>query len=445
MADAFTDNLADSLRIASSLHGLRRRVMLPANYAAYPLGAGQIYGQVATNCRLLNSRAASNKGLMARSHHRAVGAITEIAMVLPNWYVDRANGKFELPNDGDIQFTATIEYPAGVFNRLRFTGANREACQGGTVLVSDFLGLAIPDNAEFWTNVWMQATTSIVFYSASTGQVSANGEKATVNTVSVTDYTGGGGANTAQVYGFWPLALLGRTANKAAAIVGDSIAEGLNDTADATDAVGSVARSISGASYINLSQSGDRLELALLSSARRLAVLPFTRNAICAMGVNDIGSARTLAAIKLDMVARWTEAKAMLSGAQRVFQTTITPSVTSSDSYATTANQTAAANFSTGGAGTRELLNDWLRDGAPLINGAPAAIGATTGSIRAGNADHPLYQVIEFADVVESARNSGKWKVDGTANKWTSDGLHPSPYAYGQIAASGALTAAMLG
>jgi hypothetical protein len=37
--------------------------------------------------------------------------------------------------------------------------------------------------------------------------------------------------------------------------------------------------------------------------------------------------------------------------------------------------------------------------------------------------------VLEIADVVESSRNSGKWKVDGTAGKYTADGQHLTQFA----------------
>jgi len=116
-----------------------------------------------------------------------------------------------------------------------------------------------------------------------------------------------------------------------------------------------------------------------------------------------------------------------------VFQTTITPSTTSTDSFATLANQTAALSFSTAGNGTREQLNDWLRDGGPIRDGVAAAIGAPD-AIRSSHNAHPLSGVLEMADTVESSRNSGKWKVDGTALKWTGDGIHPSNYAYVQAA-----------
>jgi hypothetical protein len=187
--------------------------------------------------------------------------------------------------------------------------------------------------------------------------------------------------------------------------------------------------------YINLSQSGDRLELLSQSNSKRFEVLAYANSLVLGLGVNDIGQGRTLAAIKADMIALWTLAKRHLQAGGRIFQTTLTPSCTSTDSFATLANQSAAANFSISGNGTREQLNDWLRDGAPMLAGAAAPIGTST-AIRNGHAAHPLYSVLDMADAVESARNSGRWRVDGTAFKWTGDGLHPSNFAHKEAATS---------
>lgn len=411
---------------------------LPANSSDFPLGNGQFYGQIATNCRLLNAKASTNKGMSVRNHHRARGAITEIAMVLPNWYVDRTGSKFEYPNNAGTICAASIEYPAGVFHRLSFAGNLRELNPGGGYLVSAFLPITIPDNAEFWTNIWCSAASSVAFFNGATGQVGANGERGTVSTSDVTDFTMASHTGTAQIYGLWPLALIGRTAARPCAIIGDSIAEGVGDISDSTDHTGLIARLIGPVRpYINLSQSGDRLELLLQGATRRLAALAYVRSVIFGLGVNDIGAGRSLVQIKGDMLTLWGRAKSAMTTNSLIVQTTITPSATSSDNFATLASQAAAPFFSTAGNGTRELLNEWLRDGAPIKDGAPAAIAAMD-AIRIGHSAHPLGGVLELADTVESARNSGKWKVDGTAFKWTGDGIHPSNYGYvqGAIAAS---------
>jgi lysophospholipase L1-like esterase len=417
---------------------------LPANAIDYPLAPGQFYGQVATNCRLLNAKAGSNKGISARNHHRARGPITEIAMVLPNWYVDRGASKFEYPNNAGTICAASVEYPAGVFHRLTFAGSVRPLLGGGDHLVSAFVPIAIPENAEFWTNIWVSAASTIVFFNGNTAQVGANGEKGTVSTNDVTDYTMASHTGSAQTYGLWPLALIGRTAARATAILGDSIGEGVGDTSDTSDHVGMLARLVGPVHpYINLSQSGDRIELLLQSHTKRMSVLAYARNVILGLGVNDISAGRSLAAIKADMLKLWSITKNQLRESGRVFQITITPNCTSTDNWTTLANQGPAPGFSTTGDGTREQLNDWLRDGAPISAGTPAPIGSST-AIRNGDAAHPLHAILDTADAVESARNSGRWRVDGTASKWTADGLHPSAFAHAEAANSLAPELALL-
>jgi len=168
-----------------------------------------------------------------------------------------------------------------------------------------------------------------------------------------------------------------------------------------------------------------------------MALLLYARSVVLGLGVNDIGAGRSLATIKSDLISLWHLARDHLQAGGRVIQTTITPSCTSTDNFATLANQSAAANFSTSGNGTREQLNDWLRDGAPIVSGAAASVGSSP-ALRAGDAAHPIHAVLDMADAVESARNSGRWRVDGNAAKWTADGLHPTSFAHKEAAASSA-------
>ncbi|MER8633013.1 hypothetical protein NKI77_23190 [Mesorhizobium opportunistum] len=44
------------------------------------------------------------------------------------------------------------------------------------------------------------------------------------------------------------------------------------------------------------------------------------------------------------------------------------------------------------------------------------------------------YCALEATTTVETARNSGEWKFDGTAFKYTVDGLHPTPFSHDIVA-----------
>lgn len=146
---------------------------------------------------------------------------------------------------------------------------------------------------------------------------------------------------------------------------------------------------------------------------------------ISATGVNDLTGGNTLATLQTNLVILWRSLGAM---GPQVWQPTLTPRSTSTDSWATLANQTTDS-----GNPKRILLNAWLRDGSPLDPVTLTALGVgSIAAIRAGNALHPLAGYLEVADYVESARDSGLWQVN-----YTADGIHPTMNAH--IAASAAL------
>lgn len=145
---------------------------------------------------------------------------------------------------------------------------------------------------------------------------------------------------------------------------------------------------------------------------------------------NDLGDGRTVAQMQANLLTLWGQRSA---AGQRVLQTTITPHTTSTDSWATTGNQTAA-NVTV--EARRVQLNDWIRAGAPTVSGTAVAPG-TSGALLAGQPGHPLYGYWEIADQVETARNSGIWRAS-----YTGDGLHPN--ATGITAAAFGVNRAMI-
>ena len=119
-------------------------------------------------------------------------------------------------------------------------------------------------------------------------------------------------------------------------------------------------------------------------------------------------------------------AQAMLSSWQwltsgpvaRLGQTTMVPYASSTDGWTTVAGQTATD------VAWRDAINGWLRDGAPLIDGAPALTGGV-GAVRAGEAGHPLIGVCDIAAAVETPNPTGLvW--DTSAGVPTLDGTHPT-------------------
>lgn len=140
-----------------------------------------------------------------------------------------------------------------------------------------------------------------------------------------------------------------------------------------------------------------------------------------AWGFNDLNLAQATGTpaekIMANAVATWTW---MLkeNPALKIWQTTITPSSTSTDKWQTLEGQTPVASTP-----LRRKFNAWVRDGAPLIDGVPVAAG-TGGALRAGQAGHPLAGYIEVADTLMSARDSEMFRVDH--GSLTEDGSHPN-------------------
>lgn len=140
-----------------------------------------------------------------------------------------------------------------------------------------------------------------------------------------------------------------------------------------------------------------------------------------AWGYNDLNMAaatkKTETQVMADAVATWAWMKAENPGL-KIWQTTISPNSTSTDGWTSLAGQAPVAS-----APLRRAFNAWVRDGAPLVDGAPVAAG-TAGATRAGEEGHLLAGFIEVADTLMSARDSEIFRVDRGA--LTADGGHPN-------------------
>ncbi|MCB4768908.1 SGNH/GDSL hydrolase family protein [Ancylobacter sp. Lp-2] len=318
---------------------------------------------------------------------------------------------------------------------------------GGEVC-SDFVPVSLPAGTNIWTRIAVFAASGYPFVGF--GQNTNVSEGCTAATTRVSDLTRRFGSPDPgpRSVATYPIGIIARTTHGGVLGIGDSILQGTGDSYAAPDGTsdgngfGLVGRAVSGThAYINAGQAGDALTIVTRSNERRLSLARYVRNIVFEHGVNDINDTE-LSTIKALMVKLWLRGAGAARTGSRLFQTTITPETGSTDGWATLENQTALPGFSITGDGKREQLNSWLRDGAPIVDGAPAAIG-TGGARRAGDGAHPLHAVFDVADAVESARNSGKWKVNGTAGWLTTDGIHPTRAANLLVAASGAINTAL--
>lgn len=212
-----------------------------------------------------------------------------------------------------------------------------------------------------------------------------------------------------------PPLILGVPALPMAAVcyVGDSIADGTGDTIyNPNGDVGFIGRGLHGVNgfntpYVKSTVGSWTYSNAGIDKAPRMrAVWPYVTHIINELGTNDIANATTLSTMQGYATAMWQAQKRVIGPYGKplqVAQTLIMPRTTSTDSWATAANQTPIAGFTVGG--VRDQFNSWVK----------AQVGGGL-----------LDAYIDVNQYVEDQSNSGKWITNGTANYPTTDGIHPS-------------------
>lgn len=251
---------------------------------------------------------------------------------------------------------------------------------------------------------WQQNTVGACYQSNSLWPNASVAGYGDTGQQSSTDYTMSAALGVSANTNMWPARIMTMTAtDNSVCLVEDSRGTGAGeDPSSAEYNRGQCARPLSPRhAMFRLGQAGIRAENIVASHTRqlRLAALSQPKKVAIVLGINDIGGSRTAVAIEADIV---TIASYFPTAA--VYIGTIAPYTTSTDSWATTANQTVQATEA-----VRVAVNTWIR-----------ALTTATIANFAG--------VLEIADAQESARNSGKWKANGSTGQlaYTVDGLHAS-------------------
>lgn len=376
----------------------------------------------------------------AKLRHTAIATCHGIVLAFSNWY--NANG-VEADGPQDVTLRAAVEPAATRVLPVYFGGMRTVVIPPGGTVYSDPVGVNLVKGQQFFTRTYLSvAAAATKFPQGGYTTVSGNGEGFNYAAAGA-DLTAAGAANVPTANGrvFGPSAILGTPMTPGASvlgIVGDSIAAGSGDSGAWLDA-GWIARSL-GLSYLyqSVAMSSQTVDAWYASEGitktRQQGILDRAgvTHLLCELGVNSLSQTPTTILlphlIGNGLKGAWST---LASFGVPVWQTTLTPQTTSTDAWATVANQTVAA---AGNEANRVLVNAWLRDGAP-ITAAPVAGGVyapagTAGALRAGQAGHPLAGILEVADLVEPARDSGKWKAG-----YTSDGTHPSATGAAAVAA----------
>lgn len=373
-------------------------------------------GVVATGCAVPSNSNTTNRQIMTRSTHIALENITELQTAWANWYVS-ANNTGELTAAGTLTLTASVEYPLGtIAGTFKWDGSASVSIAALTTSLSDTLsGLDIPAGAMFAIRSYALGTTGIVF----SGEGGSNAYSAATFAVSgVVDSTQVGGAitDTQAGIGYRPVAILGATTRPTIAITGDSRPLGLADTASGLYlGRGIFERAVAKRfGYIRMAASGEQLQTILVNGgatnyARRKELIDaYCTHILSDYGINDLNSGgRSAAQLTADLQTAVT-----LFGKPWI-HATLSPVATSSNSFIDSAGQTTNATVNP----KRLTFNASVRNGDGGISG-----------------------FIEWANHVESAPDSGKWKSDGsTTFLWTTDGTHETQYANVQGADNTAL------
>lgn len=363
-----------------------------------PLGEkpwGNRLGQIANRTVVPAFLSLTNKQIMSRSRHFASDRISGLRLIYPNWY---HSGNAEAELGGSITVTASIEYPKGEFHRVTWSGAN--SINIGNLSnspASDEIPVQIPDGAEFFIRTYQSSATGIVY---SAVEDPLNGEAADFGVSGIPDLTMGGTITNSGLNAIYmPIAILGTTSKPSVMIVGDSRESGASfDTPSPSSVMGYAARAlVSMCGFMNLARGGERLAEFVDSHGLRLALAQYCTHVIIHSGINDFTAGQSAAGALSDL--------ATIIGyfpGKEIWLGTVEPVTTSSDGWTTVSGQTIDAVSNA----ARVAFNDTIRAGIAGVEG-----------------------YFDVADVLESGRNSGKWRSPaGTA--LTSDGTHANPAGY---------------
>jgi hypothetical protein len=369
---------------------------LSANMRAYWLRIKVAHeGPVALRCRHMQNLAGStdavNKYLMTRSAHIATDNLSSISVMIQN-YASGGSG---------ASFTASVEYPAGTFTQLLFSGGATlsHAASSNRGAFSDYVTIpgGIPNGATFWVRIFMNASTAASWFFLPF-QNTFLGEATAVSASALTDMTMGGTITNSGAICYPPMAIVGLTSNATVLLIGDSIQQGFNDTEDSSNTatghdarVGICARSLpAGTPFIN---AGIGSSLAPSTVNEPLtSLISKSSHVYCNYQANNFDSG---AQTEQQVIANIKTLLQNCRPHQKVYQTTMTP-----DTNLTGSKVTNRAGF--------------------------------IADLRAGNTDLPILGIIDIASVLDPSNNNTY--VGGATN---GSGLHPTTAGYALIPPSG--------
>lgn len=344
--------------------------------------------------------------------------VNGVVLTYINWWV--AQNGVETDNASTMTIQVAIEKD-GIAYPVFFNGVRQVALTPGMTISSDDCPVLLKAGVDtgFYVRTWVSVLSTSEKMLSSYLQ-DTRSEKGSLCgrwegvSASYTDDMAQVAPTGTSVTDYSPALIRGYSADggviPSVVVFGSSSAQGVGDTQQAPAYVsGYIARSLvaAGLPYVMLAESGETaLSFLGVSGAKRryLASLCKATHSINTYGSNDISAGATL----VQCQDRLRQLKTMMEGyGTTPYFCTYTPATTSTDSWATVANQTVQSPI-------RGQLSDWLRAqaGWNVIN----LDYASDSGLASGGAA------------------TGKWRVD--LGQPTTDGLHGTAALHTAIASA---------
>lgn len=424
---------------------------VPSNDIRYLYRAAKAPVQLTDNCYCYGLSTTHTAVGTAEYHHNVGITGTDIQLVFGLFQSGISTPIVDTDPATTVTFSAAVRDAVGNVYQCTFGGLRLITIGGGGTAITDPLPIEVTAGDVIYSRVYQSAGTSYVNRVAIGTLTGGGGFTAT------TDLTASGSAavGAASHNGWGPMAIIGTPTGavtpKSILVPGDSIALAAADgflalmagyytpNPDVYAGGGWIMRALSSqAGVINGGVASDQMTYfdAQLGHFRRASFAKYAKFALIEDGVNDIHTAgRTAVQLQTDILT--CANRHLTHGIVKNIIPTITPVTSSTDGWATLANQTLA-----GANSVRVAHNTWVRGGAPIDPStfAPVAVG-TSGALTYGQPGHPLCGFVDVAAAVESSLNSGKWAVP---NRIVTDGTITSA-AFGLGSATAAFVSGDVG
>ena len=330
-----------------------------------------------------------------------------VVIKLPNAFIQ---GGTLFGAGGTTTFTASVEYVSGVRQQVLFSGVASGVAAPGTIKDSDSINIAVSAaDGGFYFNSHLANASGIPRSLATIGS-SDLGDGAVFSATTTPDLTMSGTVAFSSGYTYRPCAIVGMTKLKSVIFLDDSIGKGQGPAGPDFLGNNGIIERFVGAEFphINCSSPGAKAQdLSNMAAGSGFGVLwQYNRVAQLGAGTNDIFlGARTGAQVSTDTATLAGKLRAI---GLKVFSRTCLPQTTSTDTWATIANQTVKAQEA-----QRVALNTLLRSGS--VTGVQA--------------------VWDITREVESGFDSGLWLPN-----FSVDGIHPSWSASEAVRNSGRIS-----